>query len=235
MTSRITDLAAAAPLDNSELIEISQVSTVVAINAATISAAAADNSYNDSGNGFLAAGFAVGMRVKVSGFTGDVANNIFVATITDLTAAKMTIGGVDGDVIVDDAAGEAVNIAQWVSRRISIDDLPGGGGGGASSAPVQTEAGDYTLAPGDDGNYIRMTKATAKVVNIATNATTALPNDGEWHIRNVGANNLTITPAGGVTANVPSGGTLVMAPGMTVTLKRAGVDVFDILGQTVPA
>lgn len=104
----------------------------------------------------------------------------------------------------------------------------------ASGAPVQTEAADYTLDPGDAGHYIRMTDATTKVVNIATEATTALPDDGEWNIRNAGAGDLTITPAGGVTVNLPAGGTLVLETGMTVTLKRVAADVFDLLGQTVP-
>jgi hypothetical protein len=78
--------------------------------ATTISAAGADNSYNDSGNGFVTAGFEVGDKVTVSGFTGNVANNIAKGVITALTAGKMTIGGTDGDVIVDDAAGESVTI-----------------------------------------------------------------------------------------------------------------------------
>lgn len=89
------------------------------ITAATISAAAADNSFNDSGNGFLAAGFAVGQKVAVTGFTGDVANNIASGTITALTAAKMTIGGTDGDVIVNDAAGESVTITS-LNDKVTI-------------------------------------------------------------------------------------------------------------------
>lgn len=80
------------------------------ITAATISAAAADNSYNDSGSGFLTAGFAVGQRVTVTGFTGDVANNITDGIITSVVAGKIIIGGTDGDVIADDAAGETVTI-----------------------------------------------------------------------------------------------------------------------------
>lgn len=80
------------------------------MTATTISAAASDNSYNDSGSGFVTAGFQVGDKVVVTGFTGSTANNITSGTITALTAGKMTIGGSDGDVIVDDAAGESVTI-----------------------------------------------------------------------------------------------------------------------------
>lgn len=121
MSSKATSqLPAAGTLTGDELIQVSQLSTTVTITAATLSALASDNSYNDSANGFITAGFAVGDRVKVSGFTGNVANNIFVGVITALTAGKMTIGGTDGDVIVDDAAGESVTITKWESRRLNI-------------------------------------------------------------------------------------------------------------------
>tara|TARA_R110000782_G_C14819221_1_gene413856 strand:- start:10721 stop:11581 length:861 start_codon:yes stop_codon:yes gene_type:complete len=100
-----------------DIIEISQLSTTVTISASTISALASDNSLNDSVNGFAAAGFASGDHVKVVGFTGDTANNIFTGEITDLAPGKMTFGGSDGDVIVDDAAGEMVTISKWVTRR----------------------------------------------------------------------------------------------------------------------
>lgn len=119
---RITDFPAASPIVGNELIEVSQLSTTIKIEAATISAAAADNSFNDSGTGFVAAGFAVGDRVGVSGFaTG--ANNLLIGIVTDLTAGKMTIGGTDGDVIVNEAAGEVVTIAKWTTRRTTADDL----------------------------------------------------------------------------------------------------------------
>jgi len=74
----------------------------------TISAQASDNSFNDSGAAFLTEGFAVGMTVTVSGFTTP-ANNL-TGIITALTAGKMTIGGTDGDGIVDEAAGDSVTI-----------------------------------------------------------------------------------------------------------------------------
>jgi len=122
-------LPAAAALTGDEPVMLSQLSASVTITAATISAQASDNSYNDSGNGFIAAGFAVDDYVHVVGFTGDVANNIYSGQITALTAGKMTIGGTDGDVIVDDAAGESVTISKWVSRRATAQDIADLGGG----------------------------------------------------------------------------------------------------------
>lgn len=132
---RITDLAAATALTGVELVEISQLSDTVTITAATISAAATDNSFNDSGDGFETAGFEVGDRVNVTGFTGDVANNILVGVVTDLTAGKMTIGGTDGDVIVDEAAGATVTISKWLSVRSTAQDIADLGGGGSAEYP----------------------------------------------------------------------------------------------------
>ena len=61
------------------------------------------------------------------------------------------------------------------------------------------------------------------------------PANTEVHIRRAGAGNLTLTPGSGVTLNAPAGGTLVLADRMSVTLKRAAENVWDVIGQTVPA
>lgn len=119
----IPQLPDADTLDGSEELVISQKSTSVTITAATISALASDNSFNDSGSGFVAAGFTVGDIVAVEGFTGDVANNIRGGAITVLTTGKMTIGGTDGDVIVDEAAGDSVTITKKVDRKLTLDEL----------------------------------------------------------------------------------------------------------------
>lgn len=126
---KISQLESAAAIDGNELIEVSKRSTSVFLTATTISASASDNSLNDTAGGFISAGFAVGNSVRVEGFTGNVANNIFSGTITSLTANKMTFGGVDGDVIVDDAAGESVTITKWETRRTTASALAGGGAG----------------------------------------------------------------------------------------------------------
>lgn len=141
----ITGLTAAGTLTGDELVEISQLSSTVTITATTLSAVASDNSYNDSGSGFGAAGFAVGDRVNVTGFTGDTANNIFVGVITALTTSKMTIGGTDGDVIVNDSAGESVTITKWVTRRCTVQDIADLGGGGGSANPSHNAFHDLTI------------------------------------------------------------------------------------------
>lgn len=119
---RISDLAASSGPSGDALLEVSESSDTVTITASTIGAEAADNSYNDSGSGFLTAGFAIGDRVVVSGFT-TAANNLIVGVVTAVVAGKLTIGGPDGDGIVDEAAGDSVTISKRVSRRVTLDDI----------------------------------------------------------------------------------------------------------------
>jgi hypothetical protein len=141
MSQRISQLAAASLVGTEQMI-VSKPSATVTITGTTISAAAADNSFNDSANGFVAAGFAVGDAVRIQGFTGDTANNIFSAVVTAVTIGKLTIGGTDGNVIVDDAAGESVTITKWESARASAQDVAdlaaaGGSTQGKHDVPIE--------------------------------------------------------------------------------------------------
>lgn len=234
MAGYITSLPAAVALTGLELLEVSQPSDSVTITATTISAAASDNSFNDSANGFVAAGFAIGDRVGVLGFTGNTANNLLVGTLTAVAAGKLTVGGTDGDVIVDDAAGESVTIFKWVSSRATAAEVAALTS--AAAAPVVTESGTtYDLDAADAGSYIRFTNTGAKTVTVRDNADHALPAGGEWHIRNVGANDLTLIEDTAVTITPPAAGTLVIPTGGTVTLKQVTTDEFDLFGVTVPA
>lgn len=136
MATPLSKQTAAGALVGDEPVLISQLSASVTITAATLSALASDNSFNDSGSGFVAAGFAVDDYVHATGFTGNAANNIYSAKITVLTTGKMTIGGTDGNVIVDDAAGESVTITKWETHRTTAQDIAdlGGGSGGMLDA-----------------------------------------------------------------------------------------------------
>jgi hypothetical protein len=158
-TKSISQLTEVGILSGEELVEISQLSTIVNITGTTISADGDDNSYNDSGGGFLTAGFLSGMRVFVEGFTGNVANNIFVGIITALTANKMTIGGADGNVIVDDAAGESVSIYKWESFRTTIQeiaDLYTPSGDVEVVSIIVTDPNGAALTTGDGKAYFRV-------------------------------------------------------------------------------
>lgn len=118
MAIRISELTDAGTLTGAELLELSRPSSTVTMTATTISAAASDDSLNDSGSGFVSEGFAVGDSVRVSGFT-DSANNPFSARILALTAGKMTLDGIS---LVDEAAGDTVTVTKWDTRRTSLQD-----------------------------------------------------------------------------------------------------------------
>jgi hypothetical protein len=161
MGKKINELTSATA-GAADLLELSRLSPTVTYTATTLSALASDNSFNDSAAQFIAEGFAVGMSVKVAGFTGNVANNIFTGRITALTTAKMTIGGTDGDVIVDDAAGESVTITAWESRRTTAQEVVTAGQGagldvdaaGFRGIPQNSQSGNYTTVAADAGKHL---------------------------------------------------------------------------------
>jgi hypothetical protein len=218
---RITDLLAASTLLGDELVEVSQVSTTVVRTATTISAQASDNSYNDSAAGFLTAGFAVGDRVRVTGFTGNVANNILVGVVTAVTAGKLTIGGADGNVIVDDAAGESVSIAKWTSRRALLSDVGIGGGGSASydmrfgftTAPTTNQILDTVQIVRELTLPANMVGSIAKVgVNPTATFVMDLKDDG------VTIGSISISTSGVATFTTTSGTEKTIAVGSQLTL-----------------
>lgn len=144
------------------------------------------------------------------------------------TSAATSINFV-GDGVTASAIGGAVTVT-----------IPGGGSSGSGSSEsgvqtpaVQTEAGaSYDVAAADNTNYIRMTSSSAKTVNVRPDSVEALPANGEWHFRNVGANDLTFEPDSGVTINPPTDGSLIVPTDGTVTLKRVAEDEFDLFGLT---
>lgn len=230
---RTSELTEASALSGLELVAMTQKSGTVFKTATTISALASDNSFNDSGNGLITAGFAEGDRVMVEGFTGNVVNNLVGGVILTLTAGKMIIQAPKGDVIVDDAAGESVTISKLVTVFAYAEDIAALGGGSGGLSVVATDADDYTVLAADVNKYIRLTGASTKNITVQDDATEALPDDGEWHFRNVGAGDASFVEGTGVTINPPAGGTLDVPQGGTVTLKRVAVDEFDLFGSTV--
>lgn len=104
--------------------------------------------------------------------------------------------------------------------------------GGGGTAPVVTEAGASLAAiPADAGNYTRFTDAGAKTY--AFNDTETYVVGAEYHGRNAGAGDLTITESGTMVINPPAGGTLVIPEGGTFTVKIVGASEADLIGVTV--
>ncbi len=120
MAKRATLLSAAGAIAGTEIFPIAQLSTTVIKTGTTLSASSTDNSYNDSANGFVSAGFVAGMSVNVIGFTGNAANNIHSGVIQSVTAGKMIIASPEGDLLVTDSAGETVTITAWTTKRLAL-------------------------------------------------------------------------------------------------------------------
>lgn len=121
--------------------------------------------------------------------------------------------------------------------NIACKRLGDNSGSSGSSYPVvvDTALTSTYIYAADVGTYTRFTANDAKDITVRPNATEALPDNGEWHLRNVGTGSLTIIAGSGVTINAPAGGTLEIPQSGTVTVKRAAVNVFDVIGTTVPA
>lgn len=114
-----------------------------------------------------------------------------------------------------------------------IDD-PAGGGGGGGTPPVVPESGtSLTATPANSGNYTRFTNSSAKTYTFDDAESYVV--GAQYHGRNAGAGDLTITEAGGMTINPPALGTLVIPQGGTFTVKIVASDEADLFGVTVAA
>jgi len=83
-------------------------STAVTDTQTTFSMANGDNSINDSGSGFVAAGFTADQWIRTSGFTEDENNAYF--KIVSVAAGKMVLKGGSGGAVATEAAGDTVTI-----------------------------------------------------------------------------------------------------------------------------
>lgn len=116
-------------------------------------------------------------------------------------------------------------------QRKSGAPLAGASGGGGTPPIVTESTTALTADASNAGNYTRFTNAGAKTYTF-DDAETYTAGD-EYHGRNVGAADLTIAEAGGMTINPPAGGTLVIPQGGTFTVKIVGADEADLFGVTV--
>lgn len=224
---RITDLEEILSLTGEEYIEISSPSTSVTITATTISALASDNSFNDSGSGFVTAGFLVGDRVVVKGFT-TTANNLTVGTVTAVTAAKLTIGGTDGDVIVDESAGNSITISKYNSRRVAIVTISTLFSSGTANVNPQTGT-SYTLIGSDANNVVTMDNVSANTVTVPAGV---FPVGTVISIIQKDTGTTTITFDTGVTGNgVSAGSADLNGENAAVSLLQIDTDEWNLKGE----
>jgi hypothetical protein len=122
----------------------------------------------------------------------------------------MTIGGSDGDVIVDDAAGESVTITKWVTRRASAQEVAG---------RVRTETTSEAIAAGNFVSYHNAGGAKVRKAN-ATDDTKPVNAFAPAAIGN-GANGTVILPGGVVS------GLVGLTPGAPYFLDTVGGAITD--------
>jgi hypothetical protein len=94
----------------------------------------------------------------------------------------------------------------------------------------------YNLADLINGTYNYFSNASAVTLTVQLNATAAIPANAAYEIEARGAGGLTIVAGtdGVDTVNIipPKGGSLVLAQGDFVVLKRTGVDTYKLVGST---
>lgn len=105
--------------------------------------------------------------------------------------------------------------------------------GAANSRAVEQNATTYNLADLINGTYNYFSNASAVTLTVQPDATAAIPANAEYQIEARGAGGLTIVAGSGVTIIPPNGGSLVLAQGDFVKIKRTNLDEFKLIGTTV--
>lgn len=109
--------------------------------------------------------------------------------------------------------------------------------GAANSRVFEKNATTYNLADLINGTYNYFSNASAVTLTVQLNATAAIPDNAEYQIEARGAGGLTIVAGtdGVDTVNIipPKGGSLVLAQGDFVKIKRTNLDEFKLIGTTV--
>lgn len=105
-------------------------------------------------------------------------------------------------------------------------------GGGSASLPIVIEVStsSRSIVPGDSGVYLRFTGGGAKTATF--DIASGFSSGQEYHIANRSADgDITLTGTG-VALGAPKGGTLVLEPKDTVTVKFFSSTGADVIGST---
>ena len=150
--------------------------------------------------------------------------------VTQYSAHDITI---DGNVFGAGAYGifDAYIIDNGTFGLSSLTD------GVANSRVFEQNSTTYNLADLINGTYNYFSNAGAVTLTVQLNATAAIPANAEYEIEARGAGGLTIVAGtdGVDTVNIipPKGGSLVLAQGDFVKIKRTNLDEFKLIGTTV--
>jgi len=139
---------------------------------------------------------------------------------------------IDGNVFGATAVGsfDAFTIHDGTFGVLPLTD------GATNSRVFERNATTYNLADLINGTYNYFSDAGAVTLTVQPDATAAIPDNAEYEIEARGAGGLTIVAGtdGVDTVDIipPKGGSLVLAQGDFVVLKRTGVDTYKLVGST---
>ena len=105
--------------------------------------------------------------------------------------------------------------------------------GVTNSRVFEQNSTTYNLADLINGTYNYFSNASAVTLTVQPHATAAIPENAEYQIEARGAGGLTIVAGSGVTIIPPKGGSLILAQGDFVKIKRTNLDEFKLIGTTV--
>lgn len=134
--------------------------------------------------------------------------------------------------------GTGTDADPYVSRKATAVQMAAYFAGTAdpTKVPIVTAAGVHTFTPTDAGAVVRHTSATANVATIALNADQTFSLTQVVTGRQVGAGQVTITPVGGVTLNVPHDTVAkTRAQGSVYMLHYVGLNEWDLTGDLAAA
>jgi len=95
---------------------------------------------------------------------------------------------------------------------------------------INTQTDSYTLVLADATKYVRMNKGTACTLTVPLNSTVAFPTGTQILIRQVGAGQVTVAAAGGVT--ITTAQTLLLrAQHSSASLVKVDTDTWELAGD----
>ncbi len=153
--------------------------------------------------------------------------------ICNANSAGVTVAHYAHDIVTNNTYIRKLLNGTWSAWRQQFDTGNFDPATKQDKSSVIGTATTRTLSLADAWNYVRPGTTSAITLTVPANASVAFGIGTEITIRSLG--NVTLAAASGVVLNAPSGGTLSMTARMTVTLKKVATDVWDVIGQTVPA
>jgi len=98
--------------------------------------------------------------------------------------------------------------------------------------PINAQSGTtYTLVLGDSGNLVTLSNASAITLTVPTNASVAYATGTEVDLAQIGAGQVTVSPAGGVTVSSYNSKVNLAGQYAGATLKKTGTNTWLLIGN----